>query len=548
MANNNKAGRGEENLYRALFESENEAVLLFGEEQLIDCNQKSLELLGYAREQIIGRHPYAFSPERQPDGEDSRGKMREMVRMALEGEQQSFPWTYARFDGSVIDAEVGFTLVEWEGKKFLKAVVSDVRDRNRSKELYRIFAHNAPLGIYILRDGKFVFVNPRFRECVGYSEKELIGRDALSLVHPEDREKVRLNAIEMLKRRRTIPYEFRTITKGGEIRWIMETVIPIYFDEKREVLGNHMDISDNKRAAEILRESEKRYRTILENIEEGYYELDADGRFNFFNDSCRKIFGYNSDELMGMNCRDCTGKENWERVGKVFDGVMGTLKPDRVQDWVIIRKDGFKRHIEASLALIHDADGKATGIRGIMRDVTERKKAEETITFMAYHDALTGLPNRVLFNDRLSLTLVQARRNRQKFTLMMLDLDKFKDINDTLGHQVGDQLLQGVGNRLRSRLRKGDTVARMGGDEFMLLFPDIKQAEDCLIVAQKIVESFRRPFCLGGHELFVTISIGIAIYPDDGTDSDALQKHADASMYEAKIGGRNNFKRNVCNG
>ena len=414
---------------------------------------------------------------------------------------------------------------------------------DRSAELYRIFAHNTIVGVYIVQDGKFVFVNPKFVECAEYSEEELLGRDAISfLVHPEDREKVRLNAAEMLKGKRAAPYEFRTITKDGKIKWIMETVIPIYSHEKREVLGNFMDISDNKRAAEILRESEERYRTILENIEDGYYELDGDGRFSFFNDSCRKIFGYDSDELMGMHCRDCTDKESWGSVGKVFDGVgvRGALRPDRVQDWVIIRKDGFKRHLEASLAPIHNADGKAAGIRGIMRDVTERKKAEETITFMAYHDALTGLPNRVLFNDRIEMALIQARRNRQKFALMMLDLDKFKDVNDTLGHQAGDRLLQAVGNRLRGHLRKGDTVARMGGDEFMLLFPDIKQADDYLVVARKIVESFRRPFCLGSHELSITVSIGMAVYPDDGADFDALSKHADDSMYKAKRGGRNN--------
>ncbi len=545
LTNKNKAGRVKGNIYRALFESGTSAILLLDEVLLMDCNQKSLEFFASKREQMIGRPLHAFSPPCQRNGEDSRKELFKRVEKAREGEEQYFVWTFARHDGIAFDVEVILSLIEWRGGKFLKAVFSDAAGMRRSLELYKIFADNAPLGIYIVREGKFVFVNSKFKECVGYSDEELIGMPSLSLVHSEDREMVRMSAVSMLKRERTTPYEFRVITKNGATRWIMETVIPIYFEGEQEVLGNYMDVSENKQAEEILREREERYRTILENIEDGYYELDTTGRFVFFNDSCGKIFGYAKDELMGMNCRDCTDKESWESVQSVFQNVYSALKPDRLQDWVIVRKDGFKRHIEASLAPIHGENGNAVGIRGIMRDVTERKKAEDTITFLAYHDALTGLPNRVLFNDRLSLALVHARRNDQKFAIMMLDLDKFKEVNDKMGHEVGDQLLQSVANRLRSRLREGDTVARMGGDEFMLLFPDIKQGDDCFVIAQKIVESFRRPFYLSSDELYVTTSVGVAIYPDDGADFDALKKYADAAMYNAKMSGRDNFKRSV---
>jgi diguanylate cyclase (GGDEF)-like protein/PAS domain S-box-containing protein len=543
--NKNKAGRVKRSIYRALFESGHDAVLLLDGMLLMDCNQKCLEFFGTKRVQMIGRPLYAFSPLCQRNGEDSRKELFKRVETARGGEEQSFVWTFARHDGVAFDVAVILSLVEWSGGNFFKVVFSDAAGRGRSLELYKIFADNAPLGIYIVKEGKFVFVNSKFKDCVGYSDDELIGVPALNLVHSEDRERVRKSAVRMLKRERSTPYEFRVTTKSGETRWIMETVIPIYFEGEQEVLGNYMDVSENKRAEGILREREERYRTILENIEDGYYELDTAGRFVFFNDSCRKILGYDKDELMGMNCRDFTDKENWEDVQCIFQNVLSALKPDRLQDWIIARKDGFKRHIEASLTPIHGEEGKAVGIRGIIRDVTERKKAEDTITFMAYHDALTGLPNRILFNDRMSLTLAQALRNEQKFVLMMLDLDKFKEINDKMGHEAGDQLLQGVANRLRSRLRKGDTVARMGGDEFMLLFPDIKETDDGFIIAQKIVESFRRPFNFGSHELYVTTSVGVAIYPDDGADFDSLKKHADAAMYNAKMNGRDNFKRNT---
>jgi len=178
----------------------------------------------------------------------------------------------------------------------------------------------------------------------------------------------------------------------------------------------------------------------------------------------------------------------------------------------------------------------------LQQEITERKRAEETIKHLAYHDALTGLPNRRLFNDRLNLALAHTQRSQQKLAVMLFDLDHFKEVNDTLGHGVGDQLLQVVSERLTNLLRKGDTVARMGGDEFMLLLPEIAQMEDVAKVAQKILEALREPFGFDGYELHITTSIGIALYPDDGEDGDTLMKNADIAMYRAKDQGRDNYQ------
>ncbi len=177
------------------------------------------------------------------------------------------------------------------------------------------------------------------------------------------------------------------------------------------------------------------------------------------------------------------------------------------------------------------------------RELTERKWAEEALVRMATHDPLTGLPNRRLFNDRLNLELAHARRNQRKLAVMLLDLDHFKDVNDTLGHSMGDKLLQVVGQRLLGLLRKSDTVARMGGDEFTLLLPEIAQAEDATQIAHKILGAFRKPFEFNDHEVRITTSIGIAIYPDDGEDADTLIKNADIAMYRAKDQGRDNYQR-----
>jgi len=173
------------------------------------------------------------------------------------------------------------------------------------------------------------------------------------------------------------------------------------------------------------------------------------------------------------------------------------------------------------------------------REISDRKQAEKQIRQMAYHDSLTGLPNRKLFSDRLGIALTQAQRNKKEVGIAMLDLDNFKDVNDTLGHDVGDLLLKATAERLSAALRKGDTVARMGGDEFALILPDLKGVQDAIQVAQKIVESFRKPFLIDTHQLVVTTSIGIAVYPDDGIDEGVLVKNADIAMYQAKEAGRN---------
>ena len=208
-------------------------------------------------------------------------------------------------------------------------------------------------------------------------------------------------------------------------------------------------------------------------------------------------------------------------------------------EWYYLKNEKTYDIIETPL---RNADGSISMLT-MFRDITERKRAEETIKQMAYHDALTDLPNRLLFNDRLNLALAHARRSQQKLALMMLDLDHFKEVNDTLGHSVGDKLLRVVGKRLTSLVRESDTVARMGGDEFMLTLPEVAEAEDAARIAEKILRGFQKPFVLDGHELHVTTSVGIAMYPDDGEDGGTLMKNADIAMYRAKEQGRNNYQR-----
>jgi diguanylate cyclase (GGDEF)-like protein len=226
----------------------------------------------------------------------------------------------------------------------------------------------------------------------------------------------------------------------------------------------------------------------------------------------------------------------------VFNKIYNTGEPAKDVDWQITRKDGTKRYIETSVSLKKDSSGKLTGFRGIIRDITERKQAAERIQYQATHDALTGLPNRLMFIEQLNQAIRSAQRNKRQLAIFFIDLDRFKVINDSLGHDAGDQLLQEIAGRFKQSLRAVDVVARLGGDEFIILIEDIDELSQVEILARKILSSAIKPMIILGKECHVTASIGISVYPMDGEDEQTLMKNADMAMYFAKEKGKNNYQ------
>ncbi|MCX7634311.1 MAG: diguanylate cyclase, partial [Syntrophales bacterium] len=305
--------------------------------------------------------------------------------------------------------------------------------------------------------------------------------------------------------------------------------------------GAHQDITARKEAEEALKQSEERYRTIVEGVDDGYYEVDLKGNITFFNDATLRIVGLPAEQLRGSNFTNYATPEDARRIYEVFHEVFTTGVPKKGLEWRTVRPDGREQHVEVSVNLIRDVQGRPIGFRGILHDVTERRKTEEQTQWMAYHDHLTGLPNRILFYDRLNQVLSHAKRSDEKFSVILLDLDKFKEVNDHYGHNVGDELLRAVAQRLVSQLREGDTVARFGGDEFLVLLPGLKHARDASSLAQKIVRAISDPFSLGEVEVSVLASAGIAIYPDHGADGQILIQKADMAMYRAKAAGGSKF-------
>ena len=308
-----------------------------------------------------------------------------------------------------------------------------------------------------------------------------------------------------------------------------------------DLMSNYRkDLEVTKISADEAREYAE---SIINTVREPLIALDQDLRVVKVSRSFYDVFKVKPEETMGQLIYDL-GNKQWD-IPKLRD-LLEDILPKKVSfdnyevehDFAIIGR----RIMLLNARQIQRASGKERIILLAIEDITERKQSEEKIQQMAYHDSLTGLPNRKLFSDRLGIALIHAQRNQKKVGIAMLDLDNFKDVNDTLGHDAGDILLKAAAMRLSAELRKVDTVARFGGDEFVLILPDLKVIEDAIPVAQKIVDSFRKSFLIDTNQLIVTMSIGIAVYPNDGTDEAMLLKNADIAMYQAKQAGRDRYQ------
>jgi diguanylate cyclase (GGDEF)-like protein/PAS domain S-box-containing protein len=297
-----------------------------------------------------------------------------------------------------------------------------------------------------------------------------------------------------------------------------------------------------------LNRSEKLHRFIVNNSPDIIYILDEKGCFSFLNSKIEQLLGYDRNELIGHPIASIIEEDDLEKAHYFFEQATRSEHSSRsIEIAIRPREPGHsKRFFELAIWPVEETselNGAAQRYRiyGTARDITDRMEAEAFINFQAYHDLLTRLPNRSLFKDRLSMALTQAARNNQRLAVMFIDLDRFKVINDSLGHTMGDRLLQAVSQRLLGCIRRGDTLSRFGGDEFTLLLPDSQGPLAAAQVAEKILESVKEPFRLGEHDIYVGASIGIAIYPEGGTTLDALIKNADIAMYRVKNTGKDAY-------
>jgi len=401
----------------------------------------------------------------------------------------------------------------------------------------------AAIGIAHVSDaGRYVHVNRWMCELLGYSRDELLGMTVKQVSHPDDKtmaDKVRaqLRAGEI----DSFQLEKRYLRKDGATVWVQITISVARDAAGRP--GNDIsiiqDITARKQAEFAVQRSEQRFRSLVELSSDWYWELDTALRFTAFGG---RDMGDKYEQLL-------CGRLAWEIPGADSEVGWADLRARlerhesfRDFEYAYLDRHGRRRHISASGEPLVDEQGRFAGYRGVSRDITPRKRAEERIQYLATHDSLTGLPNRVMFAELLNHVLALARRNQRKFAVLFIDLDRFKFINDSLGHEAGDALLCEVAKRLKESLRASDIVARLGGDEFVMLLQDLGNSEQAGIIARKLLSAVIKPIELNGQECRVTASIGISVFPDDAPDETSLMTHADLAMYHAKEEGKNNFQ------
>jgi len=298
-------------------------------------------------------------------------------------------------------------------------------------------------------------------------------------------------------------------------------------------------VIERSRAIEALKRSEERHRLLADNATDVIWTMSLSGHFTYISPSAEKLTGFSVVELMQQQMKQLVTAESYAQVKLQMKKAAQALQqsreyPDYVGEVEQVCKDGRRVWSEVKISGMYDSQGALVGILGVSRDLTERRKIEEQMRYMAQHDTLTGLPNRTLFADRLQKALQYAVRHQKSMALMLLDLNKFKPVNDSNGHAVGDLLLQQVAERLQLAIRASDTVARIGGDEFIILLPQIDSERSVILVAEKIQQAIRQTFAIQDLTIQISCSIGTAIYPADGETEMELSKIADQRMYKQK--------------
>ncbi len=386
--------------------------------------------------------------------------------------------------------------------------------------------------------GIIEFVNQAFTTITGYSQEEAIGMKTSMLSAGQTPPEIYRDMWNTITAGGTWRGEMLNRRKNGELYWDSITISPVRDEQGKLVnfVAIQEDITFRKAAEEKLLLNAH----ILNSVSEGVAVTDSQQRFCFINPAFTAITGYTADEVIGKSPKLLSsGLMERTFYGNMWGSLAGT---GRWQGEIIDRRKNGESYPEwLSISVLKNAQGAITHYISVFADISERKAAERRITHMAQHDFLTGLPNRMLLLDRMEQSLSLARRDGRKVAVMFLDLDKFKHINDLLGHVLGDKLLQEVAGRLASISRSGDTLCRLGGDEFVLMLTELEKSDDASTIAAKLLESVAGPCHIDGHEIEITTSIGIALFPDDGQDGNELLRHADAAMYHAKQNGRNNY-------
>jgi diguanylate cyclase (GGDEF)-like protein/PAS domain S-box-containing protein len=537
--------RASEERYRVLFERNVAGVYRNTVDgKMLECNEAMARMLGYERPAEVMSH----------NAKDSYFDLREREEfIELVRRERSVSGVEVclhRSDGRPLWLLESLHIIDGD-PEILEGTAIDITDRklaemalHESESRYRTVIEQMREGLArVDNDGVFQFVNDRFCEMLGYTREELIGRKSDELLDSPDDIALIHEKTEAHRQGRSGKYELRVRRKDGWVLWVEVSGSPL-LDADGRVAGSvciYDDVTERRRTEEALRDSEMRYRLLADYSTDMISRIAARGTILYTSPAVMSLLGFQASDLAGRSIFDFMNPADREvvRLATLTLARRGTL----TFSFRAVRRDGTEAWFEATCRGIKSpVTGKLMEIVAVSRDISERKRVEEHIEFQAYHDDLTGLPNRSLFRDRLTVALAYARRAVRPLALLFIDLDNFKTVNDTIGHAGGDALLKALAIRLISVTRAEDTIARVGGDEFTVLATNLSSPEDAALVAQKILEAISQPVTVDEHEFCVTASIGVAIYPEDGELVETLLTSADDAMYQAKASGRNVYK------
>ena len=392
----------------------------------------------------------------------------------------------------------------------------------------------------------FLSVSPGCRELTGYAARDLVGNPNLSLellTHPEDRATVRGTILAALDTGSRYHIEYRIRCRDGEEKWVLERGIGLRDEAGRQVLEGYLeDITDRVLGQIQLAETEMRYRSVFENSVVGMFQSTENGRYLAANQALATLYRYPTPESLISSLADiATGLYVDQRRRTEFKRLI--QRDGQVCDFEseVVCGDGRRIWISENAHAVCAPDGSLLYYEGTVEDITERRRYQSVLQHQATHDPLTGLPNRNLLQDRLEQAVQLAQRQANKVALAFVDLDNFKVINDSLGHAAGDELLIEMAHRLRQALRGIDTVARYGGDEFVLIMGEQASPDDTRHLLDRVLATVQAPLMLEGHDLRINCSIGVSVYPDDAQDLDGLLRVADVAMYHAKKTGKGQY-------
>ncbi len=537
-----------ESRYRILVEHAPEAIVVLdvGAGRFIDCNDNAVRLFGRPREELLRFGPIQLSAPVQPDGQDAAESGLRRIAQALRGDAPAFEWLHRHAEGHDVHCEVRLVRIPDAGRELVRGSILDIGERKRmeaalriSEAKYSTVFRTCPEAIVISTeaDGVYVEVNEAYERISGYRREDVIGRSGLDIgiwVDANDRR-------EMIRRLRADGrvegFECRVRRADGEIAMTRLSASRFMLQGAPHLVLIARDITAEKAQQESLRLAAR----VFESTAEGILITDPAERIVAVNRAFTEMTGYAEAEVRGQRPTVLGADRHDDRF---FAQMWEALhRSGRWQGEMWNRsKSGEVRPYLLTISALKDEQGMVLNYIGVMRDISNIKQSQEQLELLANYDPLTGLGNRNLFLTHLKAGIERAARHERKLALIFIDLDNFKVINDTLGHDVGDVLLSEVARRLKGAVRQEDIVCRLGGDEFTVYVQDFEDPQSLTSTAQRLVQATAEPYQISGHDIFVTASVGISVYPNDGTTISELVKNADTAMYKVKEQGRNGFQ------